>query len=173
MNESVYVYSGDLSEKSEEILTKIGEASEDLLSQLRHSPLVNIHAASNRFDFYTKIRIRRSRSEQTILALFNRDTADALLAEESSEVIEIVAGITRLNINTGNGRLEIIDERETVAFGFDSEYRFMNVSGKKVFSENLNHNNGLEKDRWEYLRLNVSPVRLRNGKVVKYIVRGF
>lgn len=79
-----------------------------------------------------------------------------------------------MNINTGNGRLLVEGESNTIAFGFSHEYKEVTREAKKLFSTNLDHNNVIpNSDNWERLKLNVQPIRLRDGKIVKYIIKGF
>lgn len=173
INESLYRESNSLSPKAQDVLNKLGEKAEDVVRQLRVSSLENIHEISMKFNHDIKIRYRKSRDQQTVIAKFDRNTAKVLQAKQSNEKVDLNIIVTRLNIHTGNGRLQIEGQDETVAFGFGIEYKGVNIEAKKIFSENLNHNNGLEKDKWKYLKISVSPIKLRDGKIVKYIVKGF
>jgi hypothetical protein len=154
-------------------LDKLGKKTEDIVGQLRVSSLENIHEISTKFNHNIKIRYRQSRDNQTVIASFDQNTAKVLQASPSEEKIELNVVITRLNIHTGNGRLQIKGANETVAFGFGFEYKGVNLKAKKIFSENLHHNNGLESDKWKHLRINASPIKLKDGKIVKYIVKAF
>lgn len=170
--EALYMESKSLSEKSQKFLDSLGDEAEQLINKLRLSTLENIHAIPIKFDHEVKIRFRRSRDEQTVLALFNKETAKILQAVESKDKIDIIVSITRLNINTGNGRLLVKGSSETVAFGFGIEYKDVKIEAKKLFSENLNNNNGLKEENWSYLKISASSIEL-NGKTIKYIVKGF
>jgi len=140
---------------------------------LRVSALENIHEISLKFNHDVKIRHRQSRDIQTVIAKFDRKTAKVLQATQSDEKVDLTVSITRLNIFTGNGRLKVKDHDETVAFGFGIEYKEVNIKAKKIFSENLNHNNGINSDKWNFLKVSVVPITLKDGKIVKYIVKGF
>ena len=133
----------------------------------------NIHEISMKFNHDIKIRHRISRDKQTVIAKFDRNTSKALQAKPSSEKIDLVVSVTRLNIHTGNGRLQLQGADETVAFGFGTEYKEVNIKAKKIFSENLNHNNGISGDKWQFLKISAIPIKLRDGKIVKYIVKSF
>ena len=171
-NEAMYNHVEELSEPAKKIIDRLGEEkSDELISQLRKSALGNMHDIPIKFDQDVKIRYRFSRDNQLTLALFNQETAKALEAGESNEAINITASITRLNTRTGNGRLEMKGEHETVAFGFNTEYINVKFEAKKRFSANLDKNNGLPREKLEYLRLSVIPVKLKDGKVIKYIVK--
>ena len=173
ISESMYEDSNMPSIKAQKIIGDLGDTSEELIDQLRVSALENIHEISEKFNHDVKIRFRKNRHEQTVIGKFNRTTAKVLQAEESDQKIDITACITRLNIYTGNGRLLVKGARDTVAFGFGIGYREVRFEAKKLFSKNLDHNNGIPRKKWEYLKISVAPVKLRNGKIVKYIVKGF
>lgn len=171
-NESIYQETHELSDKAQKIVDKLGDNSEGIIKQLRISALKNIHEISTKFNQDVKIRYRKNRDNQTVLAKFDQFTAKAFEATEFEEKIDVEAAITRLNINTGNGRLQIKGEIETVAFGFSIEYKAVKLEAKKVFSVNLDKNNGIDSEKWTYLKLSVSPVKLPDGKIIKYIVKG-
>lgn len=173
MNESLYAESQDLSPRAQKTLNKLGETAEDIVKQLRVSSLENIHETSIKFNHSVKIRYRKSREVQTIIAKFDRNTAEALKATQSEQEIDLTVIVTRLNIHTGNGRLQIKGAEETVAFGFGIEYKSVKLEAKKLFSANLDKNNGVPSDKWEYLKITAAPIKLRDGKIVKYIVKGF
>lgn len=172
LKEAMYTQVENLSPAAQLIVDRLGEEkSDELIAQLRKSALGNMHDISTKFNQDFKLRYRFSRDRQLVLAAFNQETAKVLDAGESKERIEITAGITRLNTKTGNGRLQLEDGLETVAFGFNTEYTNVKLEAKKRFSNNLDKNNGLPKDQWEFLNLSVSPVKLKDGKVIKYIVK--
>lgn len=173
ISESLYRDSNQLSASAQNVLNNLGKKAEKIVQQLRVSSLENIHEISIKFNHDIRIRHRISRDEQTVIAKFDRNSAKVLQAKPSDEKFDLSAVITRLNIHTGNGRLQIEGKDETVAFGFGIEYKEVSVKAKKIFSENLDHNNGLDKEKWKYLRISVSPIKLKDARVVKYIVKGF
>lgn len=173
LNESVYADTKRLSEAAQVIIEDMGEKAEDLNKQLRISAMKNLHDTSYKFDYDVKIRLRKNRDEQVTLAKFDRSTGSTLTAKLDRQVTDIVAAITRLNINTGNGRLQIQGEEETTAFGFNGEYKQIVLKAKKLLSDNLDTNNGLEDDNRIYVRLSARPLRIRDGKVVKYYIAAF
>lgn len=173
MKESLYLESADLSIKAQKIVDNLGDTAEVLIKQLRVSSMENIHTVSTKFNHDVKIRHRKSLDEKVTIASFNKFTVLALQAKESDKNTDIIASITRLNINTGNGRLLLKGADETVAFGFGIEYKEVRLEAKKKFSENLDHNNGIDSSKWEHLRIVARPIKLRDGKIVKYIVKGF
>jgi len=173
ISESLYMESTPLSAKAQNVLNSLGEKAEGVVKQLRVSSLENIHEISTKFGHDLKIRYRKSSHDITAIAKFDRNTAEVLQATPSNETIDLSIIVTRLNIHTGNGRLQIEGQDETTAFGFGIKYKEVNIRAKKLFSENLDHNNGLERDKWKYLRISTTPIRLRDGKIVKYVVKGF
>jgi hypothetical protein len=170
LNEAVYKEGNKLSAKSQHILEGLGGKADDLIRQLRISAMKHIHDTSYKFNYDVKVRFRKNRDEQFALANFNRETGATLSAKLSRREFDIQAVVTRLNINTGNGRLQLIDEEETTAFGFGTEYKLINLKAKKLLSDNLGRNNGVEPEHWVYLPLQVRPMVLRDGKVVKYLI---
>lgn len=172
ISESLYRESKQPTDKAQNILNDLGDTANQIVMQLRVSALENIHEVSTKFNHDILIRHRISRDRQHVVANFDRESARVLQAKQSDRQIKLRVVITRLNIHTGNGRLQIEGQDETIAFGFGIEYKEIDVNAKKVFSENLNYNNGLKQDKWRYLRVSASPVELRDGRVVKYIVKG-
>lgn len=172
ISESLYLESENLSDKAQKIIDKLGDVSENLIKQLRISSLENIHEISRKFNHNVVVNYRKSINKKTIIAKFDKTTAKALEAKESDKKITLTVSINRLNIFTGNGRLLIKGEDETVAFGFGIKYVEVRLEAKKKFSENLDHNNGLDREKWKYLKIEVRSIELRDGKIIKYIVTG-
>ncbi|HCD6630742.1 hypothetical protein [Pseudomonas aeruginosa] len=173
MHEAVYVESPELSDRAQTALEELGDASEELMLQLRQSPMTNIHKVVDRYDYSVKIRYKKRALEPRVVADFNERTSAALSPMQDPNIVELTASITRLNINTGNGRLLLLGEDETVAFGFASGYQFVGYDAKKRFSENLNYNNGRERENWRHFRIDARPLRLPDGRVIKYFITGF
>ncbi|WP_313328493.1 hypothetical protein [Stutzerimonas balearica] len=173
MKESLYLESAKLSKKAEAIIEGLGDNAEQLVKQLRVSAMADAHRISKAFNQSVTIRHRKSIQEKPHIAKFDRKTVMALEAREKEQTVEITAGITRLNIHTGNGRLLLKGHEETVAFGFGIGYKEVALDAKKKFSENLDRNNGINNDAWEYLSITATPIRQRDGKIVKYIVRAY
>lgn len=171
INESLFLESENLSSQAERIIEKFGDNnSEDLIQQLRASPLNNIHKTPTVFEHNVKINFRKSQKTSTQIAKFDSNTAESLRATIADEGYDITASITRFNIFTGNGRLLVKNTSQTVAFGFKKKYGDINIDAKRKFSTNLNENNGLPQNKWKYLKINVLPIQLQDGKIIKYIV---
>lgn len=173
MSESIYREGNKLSPEAHNILDELGQTAEEVVKQLRVSSLEKIHEISIKFGHEIKIRYRKNPHEQVVIAKFNRETAEVLQAKPTDEKVELNIVVTRLNIHTGNGRLQIEGQNETTAFGFGIGYREVRIEAKKLFSKNLDFNNGLGREKWIYLKVIVAPIKLRDGKVIKYIVTGF
>lgn len=172
LNESIYKEpSYELSIKAQRVIDELGATAEDLTKQLRMSPLKQLHEVSEKFGYDVKIRYRPSSVNQTELAKFDRNTAKSIYAKVAREEIRIMGAITRLNINTGNGRLKVEGEADTVAFGFSVQYARVPANIKATLSENLNWNNTHHEDAWEYLDVVARPVKLPDGTTVKYMIK--
>lgn len=173
ISESLYRETSQLTDKASKIVNELGDKANDIVKQVRLSALKNIHDVSLKFNHNISIRHRISRDHQVVIAGFDRESAKVLLAKESKKQIQMDVVITRLNIHTGNGRLQEKGADETIAFGFGSLYKEIHLNAKKTFSQNLNHNNGLEQENWKYLTVQASPIQLNDGRVIKYILKGF
>lgn len=173
LNDSVYKENEILSVQAKEIIDNLGEKAEDLSKHLRVSAMKNIHDTSFKFNYDVKIRFRKNRDEKKILAEFDRSTGLTLAAKLDRQSIDVSVAITRLNINTGNGRLQVFGENETTAFGFLSEYKVINAKAKSLISDNLSKNNILDEEQRIYIKLQVRALRIRDGKAVKYFISGF
>lgn len=171
LSESLYLDSKLLSEEAQVIVDNLGDTAEEIEKQLRISALNNLHKASTTFNHDVKIRFRARGSNPIVLAKLNQTTAEVLKTTESKKE-DLTIRVTRLNIYTGNGRLVVQDENETVAFGFSTEYKRLPLDAKKGFSTNLHHNNGLGDDDCHYLKISAKALKLRDGKIVKYIITG-
>lgn len=173
LNEAMNVDSRDLSPKAEKIVEGLGEVSEALTNQLRKSSVKNIHEVPIKFDHDVKLRFRKNRDDQTVLARFDQNTAKFFKAVEGKQQSTLSAIISRLNIHTGNGRLQEEGADHTLPFSFAAGYKIVSLKAKKAFSANLDHNNGLEEKDWVYLKLLVRPINLVDGPVVKYLIEGY
>lgn len=172
MKEALYIETSDPSEKAQKVLDKLEDHAEELIKQLRLSVMKEVHEVAVKFDYDVSIQYRKSFEERIPLAKFTRDTVHAVQATRSDKKLELLASIRRFNTNTGNGRLQLAGGEDTVAFGFRVNYRDVDFAMKKKFSENLDKNNGVDVERWKYLKLVANPICLLDGRVVKYIVVG-
>ncbi|TMO83475.1 hypothetical protein CWC12_19520, partial [Pseudoalteromonas ruthenica] len=95
-----------------------------LIKQLQKSSLEHLQSVANNFNKDVKIRFRKNQDTKTTLANLGKATYATLKPLTNKNKIEITASITRLNINTGNGRLLVKGEDETVAFGFPAQKQY-------------------------------------------------
>lgn len=170
MIESVYGDSGRMTLASSAAIEALGEMSGDLIDKLRQSPMKKLHKASEDFGYDVTLRHRQSDERVIALCKFDSETAEALSPSEVDSLITFTAGVTRLNIFTGNGRLQRPEEQETTAFGFAVPYREVAARVKRKLSSNLNENNSRSQYDWVPLTFTARPLSLRSGKVVKYLV---
>ncbi|WP_045376643.1 hypothetical protein [Vibrio campbellii] len=171
MLEALYLETGELSTGAKKVIDDMGDNARALVVQLRQSSLKKLHAVSAKFNLDINVNHRKNDgATRNVLATFNRQTSTTLVTKKTGNVLDIYAAITRFNINTGNGRLYINGQEETVAFGF-KKYREIKLAPKKIFTDNLGHNNGLTSEDWKYMRMQVETEQTREGKVVKYIIR--
>ncbi|MCD9558346.1 hypothetical protein GRJ22_18410 [Photobacterium carnosum] len=178
IHEALYQESQKLSKKAQMLLDNLGdELAEGLTEELRVSALTHLHAVATHSNKDIKLRYRPNNIEQTVLAKLDRGTSAILKPQVNKKTIELEASITRLNINTGNGRLQIKGANETISFGFPEQVKFIqqNKILKQKFSHNLHINNGLGSDRenWKTLKLKAHTQTTNNGRIIKYIIEGF
>ena len=173
ISESLYIEHKDLTDKAQSVIDDLGDEAYELVRQLRVSALQNIHEISTKFGHQVLLRAKSTKSLPLTIATFNQTTALSLKAIKSSEKLDLYVCITRLNIYTGNGRFLVKGTAETVAFGFGIEYKEVKLEAKKKFSENLDANNGTDEDKLQFLRVSATPIKLKDGKIVKYIVRNY
>lgn len=172
LNDALYLDDSRISYEANELINSLGQKYDEVVERIRLSCLKDIHQASLRFDESVVLRVHHA-GQKLPIANFNRDTAKVLKPIRSKETSKYSVIITRLNIHTGNGRLQIQGDDETFAFGFDVKYQELRFSAKKVFSENLDKNNGQSKDDWIYLTVVVEAIQLISGRVIKYIVKSY
>ena len=172
INMGLYKNSPKLSAKAEKVLDNLGEVENTLILQLRKSSLMHLHAVSIHHGKSVKFNYRQNSTDKIKLADINRESSYTLQPKTDSTVRVIIASITRFNINTGNGRLLIMGENETVAFGFPTKYKEVRQASKKKFSTNLDQNNGRPNDEWKTLTLEAYTLTLKDKTIIKYFIKG-
>lgn len=135
LNEAMYEDGGALSERAENKIDSMGALAIALVQEVRTSCMPNIHEVPRKFGY--TVTIRQKGAGRTVLSEFNSETSASLTAESDPVEVELIAGITRFNINTGNGRLQLKGERETQAFGFGGAYSEVKFEAKKSSPETL------------------------------------
>lgn len=160
-----------LSRRASLVIDSMRMSELELIEEIRSSCMRKIHKVPAKFDQDVVLNYKARGADPVQLAKFNKRSALLLTPVHDAKEILVSATISRLNINTGNGRLTPIGEKETVAFGFSGDYANINVNLKKLFSENLDENNGIPSNQRKFIDFRAQTIRLRDGKVVKYIIR--
>jgi len=161
----------DLSDEATAVIEKMRMSEQELIEEIRSSCMRKIHKVPAKFNHDVVLNYRPRGADPVKLAKFDKKSAQLLTPIHDAREILVSASISRLNINTGNGRLTPIGEKDTFAFGFDSDYALVDVDLKKHFSENLDENNGVPSKKRTHIQFTARTVRLKDGKIVKYIVR--
>lgn len=157
-----------LTPKAQRVIDDLEEKSEELISRLRGGILEEVHKITNNFGYAVKLRQRISRDNIREIQTFDETTALVLVPQEDSSLQNLEVSITRFNIYTGNGRLQLDNSQETVAFGF-KKYKQVTKSAKRRISQNLSDNTALNTDE-DMKLIGISAYSFKNseGKVIKY-----
>lgn len=168
LSEVLYENYPTLSPKAQRIIDNLEEKSEELVSRLRGGILEDVHKITNNFGYTVKLRHRISRDNITEIQTFNDETALVLVPQEDTSIQDLEVSITRFNIYTGNGRLQLDNSDETIAFGF-KKYKQISKTAKRQISQNLSDNTALNADEdMKLLSVRASCFRNSEGKVIKY-----
>jgi len=162
----------NLSKSAQVVLDAMRMSEIDLIDEIRSSCMRRVHKVPAKFNQDVLLRHAPKGAQPVVVAHFDRSSAKLLDPIFDPVEVEIRAAVSRLNINTGNGRCKLLGEKDTVAFGFSGDYFFIDVDLKKHFSENLDANNGTPQEHWSYIPIRAQRVKLNDGKVVKYLIRG-
>lgn len=174
MSEALYQESPPLSKAAIKLIEGVsGENQEKLIEKLRRSPLNNALSVPSTYGHDVVLRAHTKDLKRRRIITLTQASKTNLSPKTNKQIVHFRACITRLNINTGNGRLLIEGESETVAFGFPSAYKEVRMAAKKRFSENLDKNNGVSSDKWEYIDITATTLRLKSGHIIKYLISGF
>ncbi|NGZ13945.1 hypothetical protein HGG78_09350 [Vibrio aestuarianus] len=174
ISEALYQESPPLSDIAVTLIGGMSAETQDkLIEKLRRSPLQNATSVPSTYGYNVVIKTHTSEFDRRDVITISQQSKTNLTPRANKEVVNLRACITRLNINTGNGRLLILGESETVAFGFPSAYKEVRVAARKRFSENLDKNNGVPSEKWEYIDITATTLRLKSGHIIKYLISGF
>ena len=124
---------------------------------------------SERATQYIEFNYKTATQKRKVVNLDSRTASNLTYTETKRERITITAVVTRFNSRTGNGRLVLQDEDDTVAFGFYVPCGAVPSVQKKIMSLNLHNNNG-RRDNFVFLSMVVSRVVIKSGETVKYLV---
>lgn len=169
--ESLYLEPPTLSAKANAIIEELSEIEDDLLYKLRN-PMIAMHHVCKNFGHPLRIDYVKDGNQEQIARL-TQDTSENLTKLERdvvSEDFEVI--ITRFNSFTGNGRLVIKGQEETVAFGFGSNYAAVNYAWKKLVSDNLHTNNSVAEENWTFIEIEAQRMKLKSGRTVKLLIKG-
>lgn len=161
-----------VSDSAQVVIDSMSGISDKIIDTLRMSPLKNAHDVTEKFNFNVKIEHEYNRDTKSI-AYFDSDSAKTLRARRFRDQKIIEASITRFNILTGNGRLQLRGADETIAFGFDVRYKDIIMRLKDILLKNMSENNRKGDGDWLCIRLTVQTIEVSQGRVVKYIITGF
>lgn len=166
--EALYIQPAELSERAATYVEELEHLEDDIISRIRN-PLIRMHKINYRTNWEIEFNYKNDARKKNIVNLTTRTANNLTHTEVQRERFNIVAMVTRFNSRTGNGRLVLIDENETVAFGFAIPLGTVSPSQKKMVSLNLHNNNG-RVDNYIYLSMTVSRVIIMSGETVKYAV---
>lgn len=170
--ESLFIEPPELSEKSKKVLEVLAEKSNNLIENIRSYNLDGIHTVTNNFGFDVTVRLVNSGAKRTNIIIFNQETSNVIAVEKDTKIDSIRAIITRFNTFTGNGRLLIEGEKNTMSFGFPQNYKYVPQGIKNKISDNLGINNGKDEENYSFINFEVTKIRTKSGVIVKYLISG-
>lgn len=169
ISESLYLETRQVSQKAEQIIKDLFDIEDELIDRIRN-PLLKMHKINIKNNYNIELSYKKPVSKQMVIELSTQTATNLTQSKISGFKKEITAIITRFNSRTGNGRLVIEGEDDTVAFGFYDPLRTIQKQQKRKISLNLHNNNTKEKGELSYLKILVSEVKVLNGETVKYLI---
>ncbi|EPY6968853.1 hypothetical protein ACXEHL_003754 [Klebsiella pneumoniae] len=166
--EAMYMEPSALSARARHYIDELDYLEDEIVSRIRN-PLIRMHKINYRCNWDVDFNFKPDGRQRKIVTLNTRTAANLTHTSVQRERFNIVAMVTRFNSRTGNGRLVLRDENETVAFGFAMPLGMVPPAQKKMVSLNLHNNNG-RGDNYIYLSMTVSRVVIMSGETVKYAV---
>lgn len=169
--EALFQDYSELSKSANKVVDKLGVTSDKLVNTLRNGTLQRAHTVSNTLDYDVVIHHKKAEIIETVQVL-NKETYAVLVPKKEKKTVDISIAVTRLNIFTGNGRCKVKDDEstKTIAFGF-IKYKSLTSAKKKIFSANLDLNNGLvEEEVLTFIKVRARALVKHDGEVVKYII---
>lgn len=170
MTEAKYGTPRRLTPGAAHYLDSVRFSEADLVEEIRRSCMRRVHKVAKTFSHNLVVRAYDAQDRAVLIGKFDKKSADLLDPTFDPRIVQISASVTRLNINTGNGRIQLLGENTTTAFGFAGDYNFIDLRLKKAISENLDDNNGVRVEQRTYIELMARRLVLRDGKIVKYVV---
>lgn len=169
ISQSLYLETKELSPKAASIIEGLGDIEDDLIERIR-PPLVRMHRINLQRNFDVELNYKKPAGEQRVAKLDTMTATNLTQSKVKPGQVVIKAVITRFNARTGNGRLVIEGDDDTIAFGFYMPLKSIPAVQKRMISLNLHNNNGRH-ENYTYLKLTVNKVVVKSGEVVKYLIR--
>ncbi|MDY6488448.1 hypothetical protein [Acinetobacter faecalis] len=161
--------SKQLSPQAEKLKNELGELSVELISVLRGTMLRSAHKVTQNFGYPVKIRYKGKKIRE--LQVLDEVTLSSLIPKENQNLLQIEMAVTRFNRFTGNGRLQLKGEQNSIAFGFLG-YNTVETILKKKIADNLSNNTGIgEIEDMTFLKVECYSYERRDGKVIKYMIK--
>jgi len=161
----------NLSKKAEAVVKKLDKVGIELIAEIKGRMMRSAHQMLVNHGYDTKLRYRQTPTIKKEIQTLNQSTFDTLSAKVNPTPKVIEAVITRFNILTGNGRLQLKGEVDTHAFGFNA-YKGVASTTKSLISKNLSDNTTIvDPKKLIFLKLSVKAQERSDGKVVKYMVQ--
>lgn len=168
ISEALYIQNPPLTERATHYIEELAELEDDLVSRIRN-PLIQMHEINYRNNWDIEFNYKSATQKRKIVNLNSRTASNLTYTETKRDKINIIAVVTRFNSRTGNGRLVLMGQDDTVAFGFYVPFGVVPKAQKKIMSLNLHNNNG-RRDDFVYLSMVVSKVVIKSGETVKYLI---
>lgn len=170
ISQSLYLETDEVSNEAERVIQGLSDIEDELIDRIR-APLKRMHEINVKKNYDIQLNFKQRSLDKIRVIRLNTATATNLF---HSRIVgrpsDISAYITRFNARTGNGRLVLEGEDETIAFGFYSPLRIIQLAQKRMISENLHINNAAQPGRNTYITLNVSQVKINSGETIKYLI---
>lgn len=168
ISEALYIQNPPLTQKAQRYIEELADLEDDIVNRIRN-PLIQMHKVNYRCKWDVEFNYHGNNQKRKIVNLDNRTASNLMYTETKREQINITAVVTRFNSRTGNGRLVLQGENDTVAFGFYLPFGVVQAAQKRLMSLNLHNNNG-RRDDFTFLSMVVSRVVIKSGETVKYLV---
>lgn len=160
-----------LSTSAQNVINKLDKVGVELIAEIKGRMMRNAHQMLVNHGFDTKLRYRKTPKIKKDLQTFNEATFETLSAKVNPTPKTIEVSITRFNNLTGNGRLQLVGQTETHAFGFNA-YKGVASKTKSLISSNLSSNTAvIDPKKLKVLKLLVKAHERSDGKVIKYMVQ--
>ncbi|QRG80182.1 hypothetical protein [Citrobacter sp. R56] len=168
ISEALYIQNPPLSANALHYIKELEEMEDELVNRIRN-PLRKMHEVNNRQKWDIEFNYKSGLQKRKIVNLDARTLSNLTYTKIERERINVIAVVTRFNSRTGNGRLVLEGENDTIAFGFFVPYGTVSGAQRKIMSLNLYVNTGRRED-FTYLKMSVSKVVIKSGETIKYLV---